>query len=84
MGSAADNMRDMVEKKRHSVGISQPHAKLTDELVAEIRELANSKSMSQRSIAKRYGVSEALVSQVKTGKKWKHVPSLRPGGGPEK
>lgn len=44
--------------------------KLTDEQVQEIRDLCAAKTMTQRSIARLYGVSDVFVSQIKTGKRW--------------
>jgi group I intron endonuclease len=52
-------------------GENAPLAKLTAENVTEIRRLFG--TVSQRAIAKRFGVSEATVSMIKTGKNWRYV-----------
>lgn len=65
------------------IGSKNGQAKLTDEEVREIRELAG--TMAQRSIAAKFGVSQAVVWAIINGKGWKHVAltaaSLRAIGG---
>lgn len=53
--------------------------RLTLELAREIRALALSSSLSAREIGERYGVSGALVSGIKHGRKWRETdaPHLR-------
>lgn len=50
-------------------GINQPKAKLTDDLVREIRASLDSTA----SLARKYGVSETTVHDVRTGRTWRHV-----------
>ena len=72
LGTKAENTADMMEKKRHTVGIDIVNAKLTDEKVLEIRRrvLAGER---QKIIASDCGVSQSIVSDVASGKRWKHV-----------
>lgn len=48
-------------------------AKLNERAVSEIRR-AYADGETQRSIAKRYGVCQPIISDVVTGKSWQHVP----------
>jgi hypothetical protein len=54
------------------VGSALPSAKLTEDDVREIRRLLRHK-MRQADIAKQYGVSSSVVSEIHTGKAWNHV-----------
>ena len=80
LGTLKDNTQDAINKGRFrlnefpSVGYSMPgekhpHAKLTDALVREIR-LSKEKGIT---LADRYGVSDATISQVRKRKGWLHV-----------
>ncbi len=69
LGTVLDNRRDCVSKGRQAYGEKNGRAKLTVQQVREIR--ASSESL--RSIAKRYGVSQALISAIRSRKLWGHV-----------
>lgn len=75
LGTHLDNARDKISKGRLRVPLGEDHvhSKLTDDLVTEVRRLCDEGCLSQRSIAKRLGVSQSLVSLVRTGKAWRHV-----------
>jgi len=77
LGSARDNIIDMVEKGRgrHTShpGESNGYSKLTEREVRSMRKLYESRNMTQVEIAKMFDVSRALVSVVVNGKAWKHV-----------
>jgi HNH endonuclease len=77
-GSHLDNMRDMIAKgrdyhharpDRHARGERNNHAKLTDELVREIRASAEGSA----SIARRLGVDRHTIAHVRNGSTWRHV-----------
>lgn len=70
LGTDADNARDKVNKNRSNKGTKHPLNKLTENQVMEIR----SSSGTQVSIARRYGIDQAHVSQIKLRKRWKHLP----------
>lgn len=75
LGTVADNNRDRDERGRHAdmSGSRNPQAKLTEVDVVEIlRQLGASRP--GRSIAAQFGVTEQLVSQIKRGVGWPHVP----------
>lgn len=69
LGTQADNMRDMVAKRRQLYGERNPSAKLTEEQVLEIREAVG----RHADIAAQYGVERSTVGLIKRGKLWKHL-----------
>ena len=73
LGTYSDNMKDMWGKGRHTVvvqaGRKNNNAKLADEDVRLIRKMRG----PQREIAKQFGISQATVSLIKTGKAWRHL-----------
>lgn len=85
-GTQLENMADMRSKGRAAVGERNGHrlhpgiakgarngfAKLNDERVRHIRELAGA-GVRQREIARREGVSDATVSMIVTRKYWSHI-----------
>jgi hypothetical protein len=72
-GTRADNNKDMVERGRHGrsslPGERNPAAKLTQEQVLDIR--ADRRSTVE--LAKVYGVSQSLMSMIKSRQVWKHI-----------
>ncbi len=58
------------ENTRHAIRTGlrprRPYAKLTQELVAEIRQ----STMPQRAIARQHGISQSQVSRIRTGEQW--------------
>ena len=72
LGTQADNVADMFKKgrARDNVGRANPRAKLTDQDILAIRASA----LNQRAIARLYGVSQKLISDVKLRKSWRHLP----------
>lgn len=73
LGTASDNMQDMVEKGRgrqpRKTGEEHGMAKLTEVDVVGIRKLA-SLGVTQRMIARIFGITQGHVSDIVTGKKW--------------
>lgn len=53
-----------------SAGSKNGMAKLTEAQVAQIREALGAGEF-QRVIAARFGVSQAIISQIKNGRKWR-------------
>lgn len=81
--SGRDNTADKVRKRRHAVGERtrpetrargerQHLARLTDEVVEEIRALAN-RGDSWTEIGRRYGVHRTTAQRAVTGTTWAHV-----------
>jgi DNA-binding transcriptional regulator YiaG len=71
-GTHQDNMQDMVDRNRQSKGIQTKSAKLTETDVLAIRKMSDS-SISQREIARRFGVTQSVVWHVIHRKSWQHI-----------
>jgi hypothetical protein len=69
VGTQADNIADMVSKKRQALWDNRP-SKLTK---AEVIEIKASTGYSDTQLAERYGVSRSLINAIRLGKRWKHV-----------
>lgn len=85
IGSASDNMKDAVNRGRHSNnlrnhaqtanrrrGEEQANAVLTEEIVLDIRKRCREKQ-TQVSVAKLYGIRQTDVSRIVNYKAWSHV-----------
>ena len=70
------NMEDKKNKGRtyngNQKGINNPGSKLTENEVIEIKYLLES-NISQSNIAKKYNISQTLVSAIKLEKIWKEI-----------
>lgn len=72
LGTTADNNRDMVERRRN-------FRKLNEELVAEIRQKYEWRTVTQAQLAKEYGVTQGRIHQIVNNNQWKHVdPTVKP------
>lgn len=62
------------DTKRHGSqkGIKNPGAKLNDGQIIQIRELVT-QGYPQREIAKMFGITQANISRIITGKAWRHI-----------
>jgi len=81
-GTQADNMRDMVLKKRspNNKGESHPHSKLTNELVLQIREECAKvfkngrfKRNTLNAIANKFQIHRCHVRDIHLRKSWPHI-----------
>jgi hypothetical protein len=71
LGTDADNVRDMMQKGRHSIGEAHPPAKLS---VADVIAIRGSGD-TQAHLAKVYGVSQPTIWRAKHGANWKILKS---------
>jgi hypothetical protein len=72
-GTDQDNVADMIAKGRADYnrrGERQGGARLTEAQVREIRALLAKGSLYRWQIAKRFGVCEGTISDIKLGKTW--------------
>jgi hypothetical protein len=69
--TVAENQADRIKDGTDHRGQRHPKAVLTDAQVLEIRALIGTDS--QANIARRYGVSQQLVCDIKKGRAWKHL-----------
>ena len=68
LGTPGDNAKDAANKGLLSRGEGHCKSKLTNEQTRLLREDVASGSMTQRTVAKKYGVSASLVTMIKQGK----------------
>lgn len=68
-GTQADNIRDKVLRSRQAKGESHGCAKLKSEDVLAIR----ASSLSQRSLARQFNVTQPLIGMIKRREKWTHI-----------
>lgn len=68
-GHGSVNQADKVAKKRHAHGTVHAHAKLTDELVREIRRTPGTNA----DVAAAFDVAASTISYIRNRKTWKHV-----------
>lgn len=84
LGSWKDNVQDMIKKgrRRDSRGEKNGLTKLTDQQVREIREKYKlnkitgrylRKEYSNFKLAKEYGITQSIISEIINYKRWKHV-----------
>ena len=69
--TAAENTRHAVATGLQAQGEDRPKAKLTNEQVRFVRE--NPGGLAQRALAGMFGVSQAVISAIQLGKKYKNA-----------
>jgi hypothetical protein len=72
LGTDQDNSDDMISKNRHYKGENHHSAKLTEDLVREIRKL-HQEGVSQNELAQRYNIRPKAINYIVNRKTWKHV-----------
>lgn len=70
VGTAADNKRDAIDRKRDCRGERHHKARLSEKDIIAIRDSADSGA----AIAARYGVTKENVYAIRKRKIWRHVP----------
>lgn len=78
LGTQADNLADMRRKgrahfNRFPTGVTHPKAKVTPEIVLEIRRLWDDGGLSAAKIGERFGIHAATVHKIATRQTWTHV-----------
>jgi hypothetical protein len=75
-GTPKDNSQDAVRKGRNTrlYGEQNGKAKLTRAAILKIRGLYKAGGVFQRELAEQFGVSEATISYVINGERWKLLP----------
>lgn len=73
LGTHADNSRDMVNRKRGSLGERHHNAKLTEIRAKRVIAMIAS-GAHRREIAAKFNISVANVTAISQCKAWKHLP----------
>jgi HNH endonuclease len=72
LGTREDNMRDRQKKGRQARGARAGRAKLTTELVLQIRGL-RAAGAEAKDLATRFGVDASTISAICLRRSWRHV-----------
>jgi hypothetical protein len=73
LGTHDDNNKDRARKNRSALGERAGTAKLTNEQVIIIRQLAAAGQMSLRAIGRQFGVVHHTIKAIASRKHWTHV-----------
>jgi hypothetical protein len=73
LGTANDNVQDKVDRGRQCYGERNAMARMTDEMVKQMRAMQKELGLSQRRLAKAFGVSQTTAYRVVARKAWAHV-----------
>jgi ribosome-binding protein aMBF1 (putative translation factor) len=77
LGTHQDNMADKAQKGRERTGDQKgehnPGARLTADLVREIRRRYAEGNIQQKDLAREYNIARGQISQIITGKAWRHI-----------
>lgn len=74
LGTNRDNIQDRHEKGRDAHGERTNTAKLTEELVVEIRAIFTTGEYTQKDLAQIFNLSPSGIGYMLSGKTWKHIP----------
>jgi DNA-binding XRE family transcriptional regulator len=72
-GTQKDNVADSMRNGTFVRGILHGQAKLTDDIVREIRRLYATGNFTQVELARRFGVSQRTINDVVRQQLWRHV-----------
>lgn len=78
LGTQADNMRDKKERGRAARGERSHAAKVTEQIVADIRR-RRAAGEPRLQVAAEYGISYTAVFSIERGRSWGHVADPPPG-----
>jgi len=88
LGTRSDNMKDMVAKQRHNTspgcramlkvrkvnrGVNNHECKLTEEQAMIAKACPQTRGSASR-LAEAFGVSLTVISDIRAGKRWTHLP----------
>jgi len=72
-GTRSENLLDAVRNGRKAVGDRTRQSKLSEADIPEIRRECRSGRGSISRLARRFGVNESTIRQVRDGRAWRHV-----------
>jgi hypothetical protein len=73
VGTQAENLADAVAKGRMHRGEAHGSAKLSE---ADVRVICNAEGLSQRELARKFGVTQMTIQRVRSGKAWAHISRM--------
>lgn len=73
LGTKTDNMQDCLSKGRFSIGSKHKNSKLNESEVLVIRDTYNNSNITQKELAKIYGVSQTTIRLVIEKKRWAYL-----------
>lgn len=73
VGTAADNVADMIAKGRQKLGEQCRQAKVTEKMVREIRTRYAQGTISQSQLAEEFGISQSAICMITKMQRWKHI-----------
>lgn len=72
LGTRSDNLADMVQKKRSTIGERNPMSKVNAATVQAIR-IWGQTGMFHKKIAEKFGITREAVGLILRGERWKYV-----------
>lgn len=73
LGDRTQNALDRAERGRNSPGETNGMARLTEDIVREIRQFHESNKVTYQKLADRFGISVTLAFNIVKGHRWGHV-----------
>lgn len=73
-GTEKDNARDSMTKGRRATGTRNTNARLTASIVSQMKQRYCAGAVTQRALAREYGVSQRAVVMALNGITWKEAP----------
>lgn len=68
-----ENIQDYRKKVNNYVGINHPMARLSEKDVKNIREEYENTKIFQKDLAKKYKITQVMISKIITRKAWNHI-----------
>ena len=73
-GTPKDNTKDAISKGRMAAGEKNGCAKLTTDIIVEIRRRRITEQVLIRVLADEYRVARSMISRIVRGQRWGHIP----------
>ena len=72
-GTRSENLADSIRNGRYRLGERHPGTNLRNSDIPEIRKMVSDGGRKVAEIAASFGVTEAVIRQIRDGKTWRHV-----------
>lgn len=77
-GTQIENYADMIRHKTAPIGERNGQAVFTEEDIYQIKVIGSWNKFFRKDIGRLFGTDESTISQILTGKRWKHVTIENP------